>query len=65
MQLTFHGSTGGMDALLPQCESLWHSLKEEPAFNGVLGWLSCQDATEGYLAQVKAKADPADSAAAS
>ena len=56
MQLTFHGNTGAMTALLPQCESLWHGLKDEPAFHGVLGWLSCQAATEGYLDQVKAKA---------
>ena len=54
MKLEFHGHTGGSERLLEQCGRLWRGMRE--AYPGVLGWMDCDEATEGNLAAVKEKA---------
>ena len=55
MILNFHGPQGDTQALTAQCRSLWRSLPEN--YKGVLGWMDCTEATEGYLQAVKYKAE--------
>ena len=55
MELIFHGPQEDQ-SLLKRCRQIWQGLPQTPEYKGVLGWLSCQEATEGYLEQVKAKA---------
>ena len=54
MKMQFHGPAADMQSQLKDCRRLWQQLPER--FHGVLGWMDCQEATEGYLTAVKEKA---------
>ena len=54
MKLNFHGPQADFEALGAQCRTLWQKLPE--SYEGVLGWLDCMEATEGYVQAVKDKA---------
>jgi len=55
MKLDFHGPAANSQALLEKCRQLWQTMPE--SYKGVLGWMDCEDATEGYLQAVKCKAE--------
>ncbi|MBQ4075574.1 MAG: glucose-6-phosphate isomerase [Clostridia bacterium] len=54
MKLHFHGPAADLHAMTAQCSTLWRKLPE--CYEGVLGWLDCTAATEGYVQAVKEKA---------
>ena len=54
MKMQFHGPVADMQSQMKDCRRLWQQLPER--FEGVLGWLDCEQATEGYLTAVKEKA---------
>ena len=54
MKLRFHGPITDVQPVLPRCRNLWQQLPAR--YEGVLGWMDCMEATEGYLQAVKDKA---------
>ena len=53
MKLQFYGPQK-QDIPLSECRRLWQALPD--SYEGVLGWLDCLEATEGYVQAVKEKA---------
>ena len=53
MKLRFYGPQK-QDIPLSECRRLWQALPD--SYEGVLGWLDCLEATEGYVQAVKEKA---------
>lgn len=57
MELQFLGPRGEEKELLAACQDIWKTLQARPAcYRDSLGWLDCDEATEGYLPLVKEKA---------
>ena len=54
MKMDFCGPRADLDKWFKQCRALWQNLPQR--YEGVLGWLDCQAATEGYVQAVKDKA---------
>ena len=54
MKLSFYGPSVEWNTLAGRCRELWRTLPER--YEGVLGWLDCMEATEGYVQAVKEKA---------
>ena len=54
MKLQFHGPVLEEQTLLSRCRELWNDLPKR--YEGVLGWMDCTQATEGYVQAVKDKA---------
>ena len=53
MKLDFYGPQK-QDISLAKCRALWQALPD--TYQGVLGWMDCAQATEGYVQAVKDKA---------
>lgn len=56
MKFEVYGNADNMEALMAPAAEFWKTLRTNPAYEGVLGWMDCNEATEGYLQAVLDKA---------